>query len=189
MNNVEQELLADSEIDESILTSTLDSIYQRKVDLADLYFQSSSHESWMLEDGIVKEGSYNIERGVGVRAISGEKTGFAYSDDITPLALKKAADAAKGIANADKSAKVQVFDGKKIQQNNEQYKALDPLASLPQEQKITLLHEVEAHARSVDKRVKQVIVNLSGVYEKILVAASDGTYATDIRPLVRNCCA
>ena len=188
MNNVEQELLADSEIDESILTSTLDSIYQRKVGLADLYFQSSSHESWMLEDGIVKEGSYNIERGVGVRAISGEKTGFAYSDDITPLALKKAADAAKGIANAEKSAKVQVFDGKKIQQNNEQYKALDPLASLPQEQKITLLHEVEAHARSVDKRVKQVIVNLSGVYEKILVAASDGTYATDIRPLVRlNC--
>jgi TldD protein len=188
MNNVEQELLADSEIDAGILTSTLDSIYQRKVDLADLYFQSSSHESWMLEDGIVKEGSYNIERGVGVRAVSGEKTGFSYSDDITPLALQKAADAAKGIANAGKSAKVQVFDGKKIQCNKEQYKALDPLASLPQEQKITLLHEVEAHARSVDKRVKQVIVNLSGVYEKILVAASDGTYATDIRPLVRlNC--
>ena len=188
MNNVEQELLADSEIDESILTSTLDSIYQRKVDLADLYFQSSSHESWMLEDGIVKEGSYNIERGVGVRAISGEKTGFAYSDDITPLALKKAADAAKGIANAGQSAKVQVFDGKQRVQNKAQYQALDPLASLPQEQKITLLHEVEAHARSVDKRVKQVIVNLSGVYEKILVAASDGTYATDIRPLVRlNC--
>jgi TldD protein len=188
MNNVEQELLADSEIDESILTSTLDSIYQRKVDLADLYFQSSSHESWMLEDGIVKEGSYNIERGVGVRAISGEKTGFAYSDDITPLALKKAADAAKGIANAGQSAKVQVFDGKQRVQNKAQYQALDPLASLPQEQKITLLHEVEAHARSVDKRVKQVIVNLSGVYEKVLVAASDGTYATDIRPLVRlNC--
>ena len=188
MNSVEQELLANSEIDESILKSTLDSIYQRKVDLADLYFQSSSHESWMLEDGIVKEGSYNIERGVGVRAISGEKTGFAYSDDITPLALKKAAEAAKGIANAEKSAKVQVFGGKKIQQNNAQYQAIDPLASLPQEQKITLLHEVEAHARSVDKRVKQVIVNLSGVYEKVLVAASDGTYATDIRPLVRlNC--
>jgi TldD protein len=166
----------------------LDNIFQRKVDLADLYFQSSSHESWMLEDGIVKEGSYNIERGVGVRAISGEKTGFAYSDDISPSALKKAADAAKGIANAEKSARVQVFDGKKMQQNPAQYQATDPLASLPQEQKITLLHEVEAHARSVDKRVKQVIVNLSGIYEKILVAASDGTYATDIRPLVRlNC--
>ncbi|MBA6329124.1 metalloprotease TldD [Colwellia sp. MB02u-6] len=188
MNNVEIELLANSEIDQSMLMDTLDNIFQRKVDLADLYFQSSSHESWMLEDGIVKEGSYNIERGVGVRAISGEKTGFAYSDDISPSALKKAADAAKGIANAEKSARVQVFDGKKMQQNPAQYQAIDPLASLPQEQKITLLHEVEAHARSVDKRVKQVIVNLSGIYEKILVAASDGTYATDIRPLVRlNC--
>jgi TldD protein len=188
MNNVEIELLANSEIDQSMLMDTLDNIFQRKVDLADLYFQSSSHESWMLEDGIVKEGSYNIERGVGVRAISGEKTGFAYSDDISPSALKKAADAAKGIANAEKSARVQVFDGKKMQQNPAQYQATDPLASLPQEQKITLLHEVEAHARSVDKRVKQVIVNLSGIYEKILVAASDGTYATDIRPLVRlNC--
>jgi TldD protein len=188
MNNVEIELLTNSEIDQSMLMDTLDNIFQRKVDLADLYFQSSSHESWMLEDGIVKEGSYNIERGVGVRAISGEKTGFAYSDDISPSALKKAADAAKGIANAEKSARVQVFDGKKMQQNPAQYQATDPLASLPQEQKITLLHEVEAHARSVDKRVKQVIVNLSGIYEKILVAASDGTYATDIRPLVRlNC--
>lgn len=188
MNNVETELLANSEIDESMLMDTLDNIFQRKIDLADLYFQSSSHESWMLEDGIVKEGSYNIERGVGVRAISGEKTGFAYSDDISPAALKKAADAAKGIAHAEKSARVQVFDGKQMQKNPAQYQAMDPLASLPQEQKITLLHEVEAHARSVDKRVKQVIVNLSGVYEKILVAASDGTYATDIRPLVRlNC--
>ncbi|MGB1263337.1 MAG: metalloprotease TldD [Cognaticolwellia sp.] len=188
MNNVETELLADSAIDKNILIETLDNIYQRNVDLADLYFQASSHESWMLEDGIVKEGSYNIERGVGVRAISGEKTGFAYSDDISASALKKAADAAKGIANAEKSARVQVFDGKCISQNVEKYRAVDPLASLPQEQKITLLHEVEAHARSVDKRVKQVIVNLSGVYEKILVAASDGTYASDIRPLVRlNC--
>ena len=188
MNNVERELLADSEIDQSMLMDTLDSMFQRKVDLADLYFQSSSHESWVLEDGIVKEGSFNLERGVGVRAISGEKTGFAYSDDISPTALKKAADAAKGIANAEKSARVQVFDGKKIQQTTPLYQANDPLASLPQEQKITLLHEVEAHARSVDKRVKQVIVGLSGVYEKILVAASDGTYASDIRPLVRlNC--
>lgn len=188
MNNVEQELLANSEIEPSMLMDTLDSMFQRKVDLADLYFQSSSHESWMLEDGIVKEGSFNLERGVGVRAISGEKTGFAYSDDISPAALKKAADAAKGIANAEKSARVQVFDGKSMQQSHALYQANDPLASLAQEQKITLLHEVEAHARSVDKRVKQVIVGLSGVYEKILVAASDGTYATDIRPLVRlNC--
>ena len=185
MNSVEQELLADSQLDPSFLNKTLTNIYQRQVDLADLYFQSSSHESWMLEDGIVKEGSYNIERGVGVRAISGEKTGFAYSDDISPEALTTAADAAKGIANAGKSGTVHAF---KAQQVPLIYQANDPLSSLAQEQKITLLHEVEAHARSVDSRVKQVIVSLSGVFEKILVAASDGTYATDIRPLVRlNC--
>ncbi|WP_440876230.1 metalloprotease TldD [Thalassotalea sp. PLHSN55] len=185
MNNVERELLADSQIDDAVLSQTLNNIYQRKVDLADLYFQSSRHESWMLEDGIVKEGSYNIERGVGVRAVSGEKTGFAYSDDINPEALKKAADAAKGIANAEQSATIKVFSKS---QPIEIYQSVDPLASLAQEAKINLLHEVEAHARAQDARVKQVIVSLSGVYEKILVAASDGTYATDIRPLVRlNC--
>ena len=185
MNNVEQELLSDGQLDRDFLQQTLKSIFTRQVDLADLYFQASSHESWMLEDGIVKEGSYNIERGVGVRAISGEKTGFAYSDEISPLALTKAGDAAKGIANSGKSGQVQAF---KSASSPIIYQALDPLASLAQEQKITLLHEVEAHARSVDKRVQQVIVSLTGVYEKILVAASDGTFATDIRPLVRlNC--
>jgi len=185
MNSVEQELLADSQIDQSFLQDTLTSIYQRKVDLADLYFQASSHESWMLEDGIVKEGSYNIERGVGVRAISGEKTGFAYSDDISELALQQAADAAKGIAHAGESGTVHAF---KAQSQPIIYQDIDPILSLTHEQKISLMHEVEAHARKQDRRVQQVIVSLSGVYEKILVAASDGTYATDIRPLVRlNC--
>ncbi|MGL1959578.1 MAG: metalloprotease TldD [Colwellia sp.] len=185
MNNVEQALLADSHIDESILVNTLNSMMGRQVDFADLYFQSSQHESWMLEDGIVKEGSYNIERGVGVRAISGEKTGFAYSDDISPVALQKAADAAKGIADTGSGAQVQAF---KRQSPIKIYQEVEPLGSLSQEKKIALLHQVEAHARQVDSRVSQVIVSLSGVYEKILVAASDGTYASDIRPLVRlNC--
>lgn len=185
MNIVERELLADSHIDKSFLNDTLNRIYQRNVDLADLYFQSSSHESWLLEDGVVKEGSYNIERGVGVRAISGEKTGFAYSDDISAQALTKAADAAKGIAFAGKSGTVHAF---KAQSQPEIFQGIDPIFSLTQEQKITLLHEVEAHARAQDGRVKQVIASLSGVFEKVLVAASDGTFATDIRPLVRlNC--
>jgi TldD protein len=185
MNSVERELLADSQIDRDLLDQTLNSIYQRKIDLSDLYFQSSFQESWMVEDGIVKEGSYKIERGVGVRAISGEKTGFAYSDDISPIALQKAADAAKGIANAKQNGRVLAFKNQTVKSV---YEATDPLGSLAQEQKITLMHEIEAHARSVDKRVQQVIVSLSGVYEKILVAASDGTFATDIRPLVRlNC--
>jgi len=185
MNSVEQALLADSQIDDEILTKTLTSMMGRQVDFADLYFQSSQHESWMLEDGIVKEGSYNIERGVGVRAISGEKTGFAYSDDISPLALQKAADAAKGIADSGQGATVNAFSR---QSPIQVYQSVEPLGSLTQEQKINLLHEVEAHARQVDSRVKQVIVSLTGVYETILVAATDGTYGTDIRPLVRlNC--
>ncbi|WP_206485128.1 metalloprotease TldD [Thalassotalea sp. G2M2-11] len=185
MNNVERELLAESQLDKSFLNETLQGIYQRNIDFADLYFQASSHESWLLEDGVVKEGSYNIERGVGVRAISGEKTGFAYSDDISPVAITKAADAAKGIANSGNSATVHAF---KTDKHALIYQSINPIDSLTQEQKITMLHEVEAHARQQDQRVKQVIVSLSGVFEKILVAASDGTYATDIRPLVRlNC--
>jgi TldD protein len=185
MNNVEQALLGDSQLDDGMLAKVLGSFNDRQINFADLYFQSSQHESWMLEDGIVKEGSFNLERGVGVRAISGEKTGFAYSDDISLSALQKAADAAKGIANKGKSGTVQAF---KRQKPIQTFQPVEPLGSLSQEQKITLLHEVEAHARSVDARVKQVIVSLSGVYEEILVAATDGTYATDIRPLVRlNC--
>ena len=185
MNNVEQALLSDSHIDDAILSKTLNSMMGRQVNFADLYFQSSQHESWMLEDGIVKEGSYNMERGVGVRAISGEKTGFAYSDDISPLALQQAADAAKGIADDGKGAEVKAFTR---QSPIKIYQTVEPLGSLTQEQKIDLLHQVEAHARQVDSRVSQVIVSLSGVHEKILVAASDGTYGTDIRPLVRlNC--
>jgi len=185
MNIVEQTLLADSQLDRDILSKTLANIFQHQIDFADLYFQASRNESWMLEDGIIKEGSYNIERGVGVRAISGEKTGFAYSDDITEHALLSAANAARGIVQAGKSETIQAF---KSIENKDIYQGVDALSSLSQEQKISLLHEVEAHARSIDQRITQVIVSLSGVYETILVAASDGTFATDIRPLVRlNC--
>ena len=185
MNNVEASLLAESQLDKSFLTKTLDSICCHQINFADLFFQFSKHESWMLEDGIVKDGSYNLERGVGVRAIAGEKTGFAYSDEISPVALAKAAEAARGIADLGSGEAVQAF---KSSTSPVIYQAIEPLASLTQEQKISLLHDVEAHARKQDKRVKQVIVSLSGVYEEILVAATDGTFATDIRPLVRlNC--
>ncbi|KGJ92349.1 metalloprotease TldD [Colwellia psychrerythraea] len=185
MNSVEKSLLSDSHIDDELLSKTLKSMMGRQVDYADLYFQASQHESWVLEDGIVKEGSYNIERGVGVRAISGEKTGFAYSDEISPEALQQAADAAKGIAASGTGATVKAFSR---QSPIQVYQSVEPLGSLTQEQKIDLLHQVEAHARQVDSRVKQVIASLSGVYETILVSASDGTYGTDIRPLVRlNC--
>jgi TldD protein len=185
MNSVEKSLLSDSHIDDEVLSKTLRSMMGRQVDYADLYFQASQHESWVLEDGIVKEGSYNIERGVGVRAISGEKTGFAYSDEISPQALQQAADAAKGIADSGSGATVKAFTR---QSPVQVYQSVEPLGSLTQEQKIDLLHQVEAHARQVDSRVKQVIASISGVYETRLGSASDGTYGTDIRPLVRlNC--
>lgn len=185
MNLVEQELLDSSQLTADDLQSTLSFICQKQIDYADLYFQSSNHESWVLEDGIVKEGSFNIERGVGVRATSGEKTGFAYSDDINLNALNRAADAARGITRENQSFTINAFSQQSL---HSFYGAHNPLGSLNQQQKIALLHDVEACARQTDNRVKQVIVSLSGVYEKVLVAASDGTYATDIRPLVRlNC--
>ncbi|SET63485.1 metalloprotease TldD [Thalassotalea agarivorans] len=185
MNLVEQSLLGESQLSRDNLNQTLASILTHQIDYADLYFQSSRHESWVLEDGIVKEGSYNIERGVGVRAISGEKTGFSYSDDINPASLMQAADAARAIAGKGQQTEVSPFS---MVDANAVYSGADPLASLSQQAKIDLLHEVEAHARSVDSRVSQVIVSLSGVYEHMLVAATDGTFATDIRPLVRlNC--
>lgn len=167
------------------LQSYLNTIHQHKVDFSDLYFQGSRHESWVLEDGIIKDGSFHIERGVGVRAISGEKTGFAYADDITPAALNAAAEAARGIAGAGDQAKVQAF---KRQQALALYDSLDPIAAMEEVKKINLLKEADAYIRSLDSRIIQVVISLAGVHEEILVAASDGTLAADIRPLVRfNC--
>ncbi|GGI87751.1 metalloprotease TldD [Shewanella gelidii] len=160
-------------------------IHQHKVDFSDLYFQGSRHESWVLEDGIVKEGSFHIERGVGVRAISGEKTGFAYADEITPSALASATEAARSIANAGEQGQVKAFSS---QQTQPLYTTDDPIAAMEEAKKIALLKQADAYIRSLDSRIIQVVISLSGVHEEILVAASDGTLAADIRPLVRfNC--
>lgn len=164
------------------LQNVLDSMMGNSINSADLYFQTSRHESWVLEDGIVKEGNYNIEQGVGVRAISGEKTGFSYSDEIILPALNQAADAAKSIARAGREHKVQAW---KQQAANKLYLPSDPLDSLSTDEKIDLLRQVDAEARKQDPRVKQVIASLVGVHEVILVAASDGTLNADVRPLVR----
>ncbi|WP_445945214.1 metalloprotease TldD [Shewanella sp.] len=167
------------------LTSYLNTIHQHQIDYSDLYFQSSRHESWVLEDGIIKEGSFHIERGVGVRAINGEKTGFAYADEITPTALEAAATAARGIAIAGQTHKVQAF---KRQQQHALYDSADPIAAMDEVTKIGLLKQADAYIRSLDSRIIQVVVSLSGVHEEIIIAASDGTLAADIRPLVRfNC--
>ncbi|WP_144212343.1 metalloprotease TldD [Shewanella donghaensis] len=160
-------------------------IHQHNIDFSDLYFQGSRHETWALEDGIIKEGSFHIERGVGVRAITGEKTGFAYADEITPAALRSAAEAARGIALAGQEHKVHAF---KRHNTHSLYSSDDPIASMEEAPKINLLKQTDAYIRSLDRRIIQVVVSLSGVHEEIIVAASDGTLAADIRPLVRfNC--
>ncbi|MGB9430519.1 MAG: metalloprotease TldD [Gammaproteobacteria bacterium] len=175
-------LLAASGMDEGQVSRVLDRILRYRVDSADLYFQASRHESWSLEDGIVKEGSHNIEQGVGVRAISGEKTGFAYSDEILLPALTRAADMARAIAKQGGTNALQAWEGRPDRQL---YVPLDPIMTLKDEDKVKLLMRVDVEARRLDARVKQVIVSLAGVQEVVLIAGSDGTWAADVRPLVR----
>jgi len=177
-----QTLLSPAGLADGDLQNVLDSVMSHAVDDADLYFQASHHESWMLEDGIVKDGRHGIEQGVGVRAISGEKTGFAYSDEIILPALTQAATAARTIAQSGKQGKVSTWQGKRVLTL---YQPLNPLTSLSDEAKIDLLHKLDVEARRQDNRVTQVIVSLAGVHDTILVAATDGTLAGDVRPLVR----
>ncbi|AUJ68687.1 MULTISPECIES: metalloprotease TldD [unclassified Pseudoalteromonas] len=185
MSNVEQNLLTNSQLTREQLSQTLEYIHQHKVNYADLYFQSSYHETWVLEDGIVKDGSYNIERGIGVRAVSGEKTGFSYSDAINIEALTKAAEAARSIAQAGESSKVQVFSDVKAPI---QFQPAQPITSMSDADKVALLREIEQCIRDLAPEAQQVVSSLSAVYEEVLIAASDGTFATDIRPLIRlNC--
>lgn len=185
MTAPEQNLITASELTADDLQRTLGYLFEHQLDFADLYFQSSVHESWVLEDGLVKDGSFNIERGVGVRAISGEKTGFAYADTISNAALKQAATAARGIAAQGQQGRVKAFSKTG---NSNIYLPCEPLQSLSNTDKVAMLHQIEAYIRTLDSRAEQVMVSLSGVYEEVLVAASDGTFASDIRPLVRlNC--
>jgi TldD protein len=151
------------------------------VDAADLYFQYTRSESWMLEDGIVKEGSHSIEQGAGVRAVSGEKTGFAYSDDMTLPALLEAARHARAITRGGEG-RVALAGSVRT---GALYPALDPLVTLEEAAKIDLLKRLDAEARRCDPRVEQVIVSLSGVHEVVLIAGLDGRLHGDVRPLVR----
>ncbi len=182
INLVEQELLAPTGLTEKDISNTLGIIATRDVDYADLYFQSSWHESLVLEDSIIKDGSFNIDRGVGIRAVTGEKTGFAYSDQISLDSLKQSAIAARGIAQQGQTGSVKAFNRTS---NQTIYSAVNPLESLQKQQKIELLKQLDAYIRTKEPMVQEVSVSLSGVYEQVLVAATDGTYAGDVRPLVR----
>lgn len=182
LSQVSERLLTAQGLDQDLLTQQLHQLMQHQIDFGDLYFQSSIHESWVLEDGIVKDGSFNIDQGVGVRAVSGEKTGFAYSDEINLPALQQAVIAARGIAAAGQTGKIALPAEKKP---IIRYAAINPLPGLEQTQKIALLEEIDQFTRALDPAITQVMASISGVYEEVLIAGTDGTWATDIRPLVR----
>ncbi|MCX7891089.1 MAG: metalloprotease TldD [Burkholderiales bacterium] len=175
-------LLAPFDLETGKLARVFGAIMDRGVDYADLYFQYVRHESWSLEEGIVKSGSFNIDQGVGVRAISGERTAFAYSDDISLPALEDAAKATRAIGRHGGRNNVPVARAGGVRRL---YAPVDPVASLADTAKVALLEKLERLCRARDPRVAQVMANLSGVYEVMLVARSDGVVAADVRPLVR----
>ncbi len=175
-------ILAPAGLDERHLGKILGTIMGRAVDNADLYFQISRTEAWSLEDGIVKEGSHSIEQGVGVRAMSGEKTGFAYSDEILLPALEQASVAARAIARSGQQGAVQAWTRPAVRAL---YPALDPLPTMSDADKVALLQGIDEQARTIDSRVIQVMASLAGVHEVVMIVASDGTLSADVRPLVR----
>jgi TldD protein len=177
-----QALLAPSGLDESRLTRVLGTLMGHAIDSADLYFQLSREESWSLEDGIVKDGSHSIEQGVGVRAVAGEKTGFAYSDEIVMPALEEASRAARAIARQGATHAVQAWSART---GHRLYPPIDPLATMNDVDKVSLLSRIDVETRRMDPRIVQVMASLSALHEVVLVVTSDGVMAADVRPLVR----
>jgi TldD protein len=174
-------LLAPFGIDEVATQGVFGTILAHRVDDADLFFQYNRSEGWTLEEGEVKSGSFSIDQGVGVRVVSGEKTAFAYSDDINVEALDSAARVTRAIASGGGSARAQaplVKPGRAL------YAPIDPVAEYDDSRKVRILETLERHARAIDPRVKQVIGRLSGEYDVVLVARADGGVAADVRPLV-----
>ncbi|SDZ86250.1 metalloprotease TldD [Acidovorax soli] len=179
-----QLLLTPFGLDENHLARALAEIRIHQVDDADLYFQYTRSEGWSLEEGIVKTGSFSIDQGVGVRAVSGEKTAFAYSDDISEASLLDAARTVRSISAAAQKGRVRVAS-KKIAVGRSLYPGVDPISTLDSTAKVALLGQVEQRARAKDPRVAQVMAGLASEYDVVLVARADGTLAADVRPLVR----
>ncbi|MEI2767071.1 MAG: metalloprotease TldD [Nitrosomonas sp.] len=178
-------LLSPYGIDTPGLQQVLDQILTYQVDYADLFFQYNRSEGWVLEEGIVKSGSFNIDQGVGVRAVSGDKTGFAYSDDISMSALVTAAQATRAITQQGSSQSVQVEKRHNIDFHRQLYLPEDPIGHLKDADKVALLEKLERYTRKIDPRITQVVVSLAGEYEVVMIARSDGLLAADVRPLVR----
>ncbi|MCH1907915.1 metalloprotease TldD [Stenotrophomonas acidaminiphila] len=183
----ESRLLLPAGLDATRLDRTFGTLLGPGVDFGDLYFQHSRRESWSVEDGIVKDGAHSIEQGVGVRAIAGEKTGFAYSDDIQPAALLAAAQSARAISRDGGScdARALAHGQARAPATRPLYPALDPVDSLGNEAKVEVLKRLDRYLRAADPRVQQVMVSLSGGVDTVLIARSDGVLGADVRPLVR----
>ena len=167
------------------LAKALAAIATHRIDDADLYFQYTRSEGWSLEEGIVKSGSFGIDQGVGVRAVAGEKTAFAYSDDISEAALIDAAETVRTIAASGQSRSVKRNVAPTMAGSRVLYAPMDPIATLDSTQKVALLEKVEKLARAKDPRIVQVMAGLAGEYDVVLIARADGTMAADVRPLVR----
>ena len=182
LQTAESTLLAPFDLGAGKLDRVFGTLAARKVDYADLYFQYSRYEGWSLEEGIVKSGSFNIEQGVGVRAVAGEKTAFAYSDEISYAALQDAAKATRAIASAGQVRRIKSNPSKAPLAL---YRDIDPIQSLDSETKVALLEKLERKCRALDSRIKQVMASLGGEYEVVLIARADGAIAADVRPLVR----
>ena len=182
MRTVQDELLAPAELELANLESLMGELMAPSVDIGELYFQRHKSQSWSLEDGIVKDGSFNVDQGGGVRAVSGEKTGFAYAESIAMPALRSATSAARSIVRQGTSRRVESW---REPDSVARYAAVDPIGSLPDPDKVALLQRVDALARQADPRVTEVNVRLAARHEAVLVMASDGTLAADVRPLVR----
>ncbi|MDX8379499.1 MAG: metalloprotease TldD [Gallionella sp.] len=178
----QQLLLTPAAIETRQIEDVFNSMLAHKLDYADLYFQYTRAESWSLEEGIVKSGSFSIDQGVGVRAVSGEKTAFAYSDDISLNALQSAANATRAIARSGGTQQIPI---RHRGTRRDLYLPNDPIASLKDADKVAMLERIEGYARALDSRVVQVIAGLAGEYDVVMVARSDGLMNADIRPLVR----
>ena len=179
---VEKQLLQAKGMSLSDIEHSIGTLLGREIDYGEVFIQSTRGESFGLEDGIVKDGSFGVEAGIGVRALAGEKTGFAYSEDIRLDGLQEAAKAAQSIAGAGAPRNLPSF---RVGGYPSLYSAIDPISSLSDEEKVSLLQRVDQVARAQDRRVQEVNVRISGNHETMLVMASDGTLAADIRPLVR----
>ena len=165
------------------LNRFLDGLHGQQIDTGDLYFQTSQQESWVMDDGIIREGSFSIEKGVGIRAMSGEKTGFSYCDDLQSNAITQAVKNARAIARQGQDGGTQVVLSSTT--SNALYTHKNPVDGRSAEDKVDLLKKLDAYTRSLDDRIEQVIISLAGGIDHVLVAATDNTLASDIRPLVR----